>query len=160
MNGLYVALLGGIVWIGLRGDAAPATFLVGGALSAGVAWMARLSSRGGISPTRLPWAGLLFARLLVLFAVELAIANARQLKLVLSPRLCVQPRWVRFTTRLEHPWSRLILGVLISLTPGTVTQELRGDEYVIHVLDAAPGADPLVAIRSRLEAPLLRLEAL
>ena len=159
MMGLAVAFVGGLVWIGLRGNADLATFVVGAAVSVAVVWATRLPWRGRLSPARLSRGLVLCARVLVLFVVDLAIANARQLRLVLSPRVRVRPRWVRFTTRLERPWTRLILGVLISLTPGTVTQELRGNEYVIHVLDADPEEDPLDAIRNRFEAPLLRLEA-
>ena len=88
------------------------------------------------------------------------VRRSQLLRLVLSPSLRVRPRWVRFTTRLSHPATREILGVLISLTPGTVTEELRGDLFVIHVLDADPREDPAAAIRDRFEAPLARLEAL
>ena len=159
MTGLAIALLGGLVWIGLRGHADPATFLVGAALAAAAAWVARLPFGGRLSPARLAGKATVLVRLLVRFAVELAVANARQLRLVLAPRLRPRPRWIRFTTRLRHPASRNLLGVLISLTPGTVTEELRGDQFVIHVLDAAPDEDPAAGIRERFEDPLARLEA-
>ena len=158
MIGLAIALLGGLVWIGLRGQADPATFLVGAVLATAVAWATRLPLGGRLSPVRLARKTAILAQLLARFAVDLAVANARQLRLVLAPRLRARPRWVRFTTRLERPATRNLLGVLISLTPGTVTQELRGDEYVIHVLDAGPDEDPVAVIRERFEAPLARLE--
>ena len=160
MIGFAVAVVGGLVWIGLRGSADLATFLVGAVVSVAAAWANRLPWRGRLSPARLLRGLVLCCQMLFRFAVDLSAANMRQLRLVLSPSLRVRPRWIRFTTRLERPATRLLLGVLISLTPGTVTEELNGNEYVIHVLDADPGEDPLIAIRSRIEDPLLRLEAL
>lgn len=160
MIGVAVALFGGLIWIGLRGDAHVSTFFVGAAVSLLAAWITRLGLRGGPALGRLGKGLLICFQILVRFVIDAAIANARQLKLVLSPRIRARSRWIRFTTRLERPATRLALGVLISLTPGTVTEELRGDEYVIHVLDADPDEDPLVDIRSRIEAPLLRLEEL
>ncbi len=160
MMGLAVALIGGLVWMGLRGHADLATFVVGAAVSAAAAWATRLPWRGRFSPVRLSRGLAICCQILFRFVIDLTVANVRQLRLVLSPRLRVRPRWVRFTTSLKRPTPRLILGVLISLTPGSVTEELRGNEYVIHVLDADPEEDPLIAIRSRIEAPLLRLEAL
>lgn len=160
MIGLAVAALGGLVWIGLRGSADLATFFVGAAVSAAAAWVTRLPWRARVSPTRLLRGLAICCGILFRFAIDLVVANARQLRLVLRPRLRVRPRWVRFTTALEWSGTRLIMGVLISLTPGTVTEELRGNEYVIHVLDADPEEDPLTPIRDRIEAPLLRLEAL
>lgn len=159
MSVLVFALIGGIVWIGLRGDADLATFLVGLVVSAVAAWAMRLPRTGVPSPARLGRRSVLVARILYRFAVDLVAANARQLRLVLSPGLRVRPRWIRFTTRLENPVSRIVLGVLISLTPGTVTQELRGRELVIHVLDAEPDEDPVAGIRDRFETLLARLEA-
>lgn len=160
MIAVAIALLGGLVWIGLRHSADAATFLVGAAVSVAAAWITRLPLGGRPSPIQVTRGLGIGVRILFRFALDLIAANARQMRLILTPRLCLRPRWVRFTTRLEHPATRELLGVLISLTPGTVTEELCGDEYVIHVLDAGPDEDPVRAIRERLEAPLARLEAL
>ena len=160
MIGILVIVVGGLVWVGFRGSADPATFLVGAAVSAAAAWTTQIPWRGGLPLARIPEAAILCAQILFRFIVDLVVANVWQLRLVLSPRLRVRPRWVRFTTCLDHPASRELLGVLISLTPGTVTEEMRGKELVIHVLDAAPDEDHLAAIRDRFEAPLARLEAL
>jgi multisubunit Na+/H+ antiporter MnhE subunit len=160
MTGLAVAIVGGLVWIGLRGSADPATFLVGAAISAAAAWITRLPWRGRLSATRLVRGAAIVALVLAHFVADLATANVRQLRIVLGPQVAVRPRWVRFATTLEQPWAQVIMGVLISLTPGTVTQELRAGEFVIHVLDADPDEDLVTPIRTRIEAPLRRLEAL
>lgn len=161
MNGLAIALVGGLVWIGLRGDASSASFIVGVVVAAAAAWATGLPlRRGRLSPGGVARGAALCARILLNFAVDLTSANFRQLRLVLRPGLRVRPRWVRFQTILERPGSQLLMGVLISLTPGTVTEELRGGQYVVHVLDADPDDDVVGAIRRRLESPLSRLENL
>jgi multisubunit Na+/H+ antiporter MnhE subunit len=157
---LAVSLLGGLVWMGIRGSADLATFVVGAAVSASMAWATRIPWSDRPSPVRLLRGVAICVRILFRFAVDLVVANVRQLRIVLSPSLRVRPLWLRFTTRLERPATRIMLGVLISLTPGTVTQELRDGEYVIHVLDVGDEEDPLIAIRERFEALLLQLEAL
>ncbi len=156
---VWITLAGGFVWVGLRGQADLGTFCVGAVLTAVTAWSLRIAPRGSFSPVRWARGALILAQIGLFFGVELARANVRQLRLVLSPRLRVRSRWVHFTTRLEHPATRAMLGVLISLTPGTVTEELDGNELCVHVLDAEPDEDPLAVIRERFEAPLARLEA-
>ena len=158
MIALAVALVGAIVWVGLRHDAAPATFVVGALLATAVAWATGLPRGGRLAPSRLLSGAGPVLVILGRFARDLVAANWRQLRLILSPRRRPRPRWIHFTTRLERPSSRIALAVLISLTPGTVTAHLRDDEYVIHVLDAAPEEDPLAEIRERFEELLLRLE--
>lgn len=160
MTLLSVALLGGFVWVGMRGEADLATFCVGVVLALAAGQLVGLRWRVRFSPRRWAVGGGLVARLALRFLGELAIANLRQLRLVLGPTIRVRPRWEQWTTKLENPASRVALGVLISLTPGTVTAELVGKRYVIHVLDAEPDEDPVARIRDRFESVLLRLEAL
>jgi multisubunit Na+/H+ antiporter MnhE subunit len=154
------AILGGLVWIGLRGQADFATFVVGMAVAAAVGRLTGISGRGALGPMRLLRGVLLVGHIALRFAGELVVANFRQLLLVLSPGLRVRPRWIRFDTALERTVTRTMLGVLISLTPGTVTTQLDGDEYLIHVLDAGPDERPVARIRERFETLLAELEAL
>lgn len=154
------AILGGLVWVGLRGQADLATFVVGMAVAAAVGGLTGMPGRGVLSPVRLLRGALIVGRIAVRFGGELIVANFRQLLLVLSPRLRVRPRWIRFDTVLDRTATRTMLGVLISLTPGTVTTQLDGDEYLIHVLDAGPEERPVARIRERFETLLAEMEAL
>ena len=160
MTYLSISLVGGLVWIGLRGKADLATFCVGVAISAVALGIARFPRGGFVSPVRWARGAVIVGRIAVRFGIDLVVANVRQLRLVLSPRLRPRPRWIRFTTRLEHPASRVLLGVLISLTPGTVTEDLRGADLFVHALDAGPDDDPVAEIRERFESLLVELEAL
>ena len=97
-------------------------------------------------------------QLLVRFAVELLLANLQQAALVLGWPLRVRPRWIRFETRLRSETARTLLGVLISLTPGTLTCDLRGEILLIHALNATSDEAAVVRIRQRFESLLLRME--
>jgi multisubunit Na+/H+ antiporter MnhE subunit len=101
---------------------------------------------------------------MVYFVWELAVANWQQLRIVLAPRIDVQPHWIHFDTRIESPALRLALGVMISLTPGSlVCDEVEGADgrvcLWIHILDGEDAEATLERIRQRLEAPLAALEA-
>ena len=54
---------------------------------------------------------------------------------VLSPRLPINPGIVKVRTRLTSPIARLILANSITLTPGTMTVETKGEFYYIHWID-------------------------
>jgi multisubunit Na+/H+ antiporter MnhE subunit len=153
------AILGGLVWVGLRGQADLSTFVVGLVVAAVVGRLTGMPTGSALSPMRLLRGTSLIGRIAFRFSRELIVANLRQLRLVLSPRLRVRPLWIRFETVLEREATRTMLGVLISLTPGTVTTQLDGKDYLIHVLDAAPGEQPVARIRERFETLLSELEA-
>ena len=97
-------------------------------------------------------------RLLGWFALELLIANLEQARLVLRRPLAVRPRWVRYETRLRSRTSRTVLGALISLTPGTLTCDLRDRTLLIHALDATSDDEAVARIRGRFETLLARME--
>jgi multicomponent Na+:H+ antiporter subunit E len=160
MRLLALAVLGGLVWIGLRGKADLLTFLVGALLTAALALPSGLPLRGTLSVRRFTLGSWIVVRLVARFLVAAVVANVEQLRLVLSPRLHIRPRWTRFRTRLRQPASRTALGVLISMTPGSVTADLEGDMLLIHILNDRPRDDAVAEIRERFESLLLELEAL
>ena len=108
---------------------------------------------------RLAWASVKVA---AIFTWELVLANFGQLRIVLAPRIEVQPRWVHFELALESPALRALLGVMISLTPGTLVCDEAphedGFHVWIHVLDSDDPEAVINRIRRRLEAPLRALE--
>ncbi len=118
-------------------------------------------SQGTRSALPLRWLrrGLLGLQLLGWFVFELLLANLAQARLILGWRLDLRPRWIRYETRLESAAARTLLGVLISLTPGTLTCDLQGGTLLIHALDAESDEIALRPIRQRFEALLLRMEA-
>ncbi|CAN5405342.1 Na+/H+ antiporter subunit E [soil metagenome] len=65
---------------------------------------------------------------------EIVISSVQVASMVLHPRMPIQPRLIRFRTNLPHPLARLALANSITLTPGTVTLDVEGDEFLVHAL--------------------------
>ena len=99
-------------------------------------------------------------RLLGRFTTEMFVSNLAQARLVLSRPLRVYPHRVRFRTRLRTPSARILLGTLVSMTPGTLTCDLDGDALEIHVLGVDSDTDVVEHIRERFESLLERIEAI
>ena len=66
------------------------------------------------------------------FFKELVIANIRLAKIVLSPSLPINPGIIKVRTRLKSKMGRLMLANSITLTPGTLTVEIKDDCLYIH----------------------------
>lgn len=79
----------------------------------------------------------------VVLLVEIIKANISITRLVLSPDINVDPCLVRFRTPLKTTAARVALANSITLTPGTITVSLEGDEFLVHALnrDIAGGLD-------------------
>ena len=76
---------------------------------------------------------------------QIVLANVSILKLVFQPRPLegVAPQVVRFKTTLKSDWVKFVLAQSITLTPGTVTIKIVGDEFFVHAIsqEAADGLD-------------------
>lgn len=66
---------------------------------------------------------------------EIVKANYAVIKMIMSSRYEIEPVIVRFKTDLKTAPARILLANSITLTPGTITVSLEGDEYVVHCLD-------------------------
>ena len=80
------------------------------------------------------------------FLKELVKANLQMAAIVLSPRLPVEPAIVATRVRLTHPVARLLLANSITLTPGTLSVEMKGDTLYVHWV-VAKGTDVETATR-------------
>lgn len=66
---------------------------------------------------------------------EIVKANFAVIRMITSSRYELEPAVVRFKTDLKSAPARIMLANSITLTPGTITASLTGDEYVVHCLD-------------------------
>lgn len=65
-------------------------------------------------------------------------------KLALHPRMPIQPSFITFRVKLKKGISLLTFGNSITLTPGTITADIRGGEYyIVHALDRKVADDLL-----------------
>ncbi len=74
---------------------------------------------------------------------QIVLANISVAKLVLSPKLKIEPQVFSFKTRLKTDLAKTTYGNSITLTPGTITLDVKDDEFYIHAL-AGNFADDLL----------------
>ncbi len=65
---------------------------------------------------------------------QIVLASLQVAGAVLRPRMPIDPSLVRFKTKLPNVAARVILGNSITLTPGTYTLRIEGDEFLVHSL--------------------------
>lgn len=69
---------------------------------------------------------------LINFSWELIKSNVNVALLVINPSLPINPGIVKIKTKLKSPMGRMILANSITLTPGTLTIDMKGDTLYIH----------------------------
>ncbi|MEA1915654.1 MAG: Na+/H+ antiporter subunit E, partial [Campylobacterota bacterium] len=62
-------------------------------------------------------------------------ANIEVAKIVLRPKIQINPGIVKLKTTLCDDFDKLLLANAITLTPGTITMELHEKNLYVHVLD-------------------------
>ena len=80
----------------------------------------------------------LLPQMLLYFLVllrEIFKANIQTTKLLYSAKYEVEPLLVTFRPGLKTDTARVVLATSLTLTPGTITVTLEGDEFVVHCLD-------------------------
>lgn len=68
-------------------------------------------------------------------------SNVQMVKIILSPSADIDPRLVHVRSQQRSGLGRVVLGNSITLTPGTVTVDIHGDEFEVHALNGAIAAD-------------------
>lgn len=102
-----------------------------------------------------PWTDVLLLKKLIyileyvfILLKEIIKANYLVVKMIMTSRYELEPAIVRFKVDLKTTPARIMLANSITLTPGTITVSLEGDEYVVHCLDRelAEGIDSSVFV--------------
>jgi len=92
----------------------------------------------------------------VILIWEILLANLHVMRIILTPKPHYEPAIVRIRVPLKTELARVFLANSITLTPGTVTIDQQGDDFVVLCLDKTGGdaiADwTLVKILRKLEA--------
>lgn len=79
---------------------------------------------------------------------QVVVANLHVVYLVLFPGK-IQPQIVRFKAGLGTDLSKATLGNSITLTPGTITLDIDGDEFYVHALSDGLASDLLTGEMER-----------
>ncbi len=130
-----------LLWVLLVGNLAGQELLAGMVVSALVTLL--FGSRFGILT------GLRFSPLVPLyilgylgyFMVALVRANLDLALRVIAPSLPIRPALVEVKTTLKSPLGRLLLANSITLTPGTLSVDVRDDTLLVHWVYCPPGTD-------------------
>lgn len=77
----------------------------------------------------------LYLKYAVVLVWEIIKANIDVIRIILSPKMEIEPAVVRFRTDLESDAARVTLANSITLTPGTYTAGLENGEFVVQALD-------------------------
>ncbi|MCR4818002.1 MAG: Na+/H+ antiporter subunit E [Fretibacterium sp.] len=91
-------------------------------------------------------------------AAAIVKANLEMIRLILAPNIELEPCLVRFRTNLRTHAARTALANSITLTPGTLTVALEGDELLVHALNhkmaRSLANSDFERLLSRMERPL------
>jgi len=74
-----------------------------------------------------------FIRYIPWLLYQIFLANLHVVYLVFRPSK-INPKFVYFKTNLKSELSKVTLGNAITLTPGTITVNIKDDEFCVHVL--------------------------
>jgi len=122
-----------LVWLFLSGHF-DATMITYGVLSSAfVVWLMAhlrildseaLPIQLGIRPfLYLPW-----------LVKEVVLSNIAVARVILDPKLPIQPRMLRVRASQKSDVAQVIYANSITLTPGTVTLDVRNGEFLVHAL--------------------------
>ena len=88
-------------------------------------------------------------RYVFVLIIEIIKANLAVIHLIFTEKEEPEPVVVRFSSKLESKMAKALLANAITLTPGTITVMLEGQEYVVHCQDEemAEGMDEPVFVK-------------
>jgi len=132
---LQEAIILFLLWLALTGTFNLQELSVGGALAIIVPFLTPypISQRGlkWFAPKRI--IGIFIYSLVFLKA--LLVANLDVAKRVLSPKLNIKPGIVKIKTELTSDIGKMLLANSITLTPGTLSVDIKGEYLFIHWID-------------------------
>jgi multicomponent Na+:H+ antiporter subunit E len=74
-----------------------------------------------------------FFKLIMLFIYKLILANYDVVKIIIKPKMDIQPGIIAVPTSLKTDWEKTLLANLISLTPGTLTMNFSEDGQTLYI---------------------------
>lgn len=139
-------------WLLASGSLSLGAVLLGGVLAVAIPWIFR-----DFWPEA-PALGSVVAlfRYLWIVAFDILIANLVVARLILGRSRSLEPAWLEIPLEVEHPYAITILASVISLTPGTVSSNVSGDDrtLLVHSLDCRNPDKEIERIKKRYESPL------
>jgi multicomponent Na+:H+ antiporter subunit E len=72
---------------------------------------------------------------------QIALSNLHVVRLALGPRRLIDPKIIQFKTKLESDISMVTLANSITLTPGTITVDVKDGVYYVHAVSKKVAED-------------------
>lgn len=80
---------------------------------------------------------------------QIILANFHVAYLVLSPKMPIDPKIIRFKTKLKSDIAKVTLANSITLTPGTITMDIIDGEFYVHAISEKMASDLLTGEMER-----------
>ncbi|MEA3499467.1 MAG: Na+/H+ antiporter subunit E [Candidatus Marinimicrobia bacterium] len=110
--------------------------LILGAIASFIIMLMTLNLKPVLSDVKLNPKSIVYSIIYVfVFIVALIKANFDVAKRVISPKLPINPGIVKVKTKLKSQIGRTVLANSITLTPGTLTVEMKDEYFYIHWID-------------------------
>ncbi|MDV2683039.1 Na+/H+ antiporter subunit E [Alkalihalophilus lindianensis] len=144
-----------IIWVNFQNSYTGVDFFIGYVVGIFILFVLRRFLRFDFYMRRV-WA---IIKLIGLFFKELILANIDVIKIVLSPKMNIQPGIVAVPTKLKTDWELSLLASLISLTPGTLSMDFSDDnKYIyIHAIDVPNKEAMIKEIHNTFERAILEV---
>ncbi|MCB1772051.1 MAG: Na+/H+ antiporter subunit E [Gammaproteobacteria bacterium] len=134
MRYVVAAIFLAVFWIALSGHYTPLLLSLGAVSVVVSIWLVYRMDRVDGEPNRLtPSAGLFGYLAWLLWCV--IKSNVDVARRIWSPSLPVRPVWARLETEVETPLEKTLYANSITLTPGTLTTDVRDDHFLVHALN-------------------------
>lgn len=98
-------------------------------------------------------------KLMFVVLYDIVVSNIRVAKWVLGPMDQLHPKWFRVPLETNHEQVNVLLAMIITTTPGTVSAGIdqeRGD-ILVHTLNTTDENLDIQEIKQRYEAPLIAI---
>ena len=132
LNKAVLFIVSFAVWLLLTGSLRGQDVLVGAGVCLMIAFLLGDIFAGDlrkfISPSRLFW----WLYFLLIFSYYCLKANLDMAYRIIHPQLSIKPGIVKIKTGLKSPLGRAFLANSITLTPGTLSVDIKGEDLYIH----------------------------
>lgn len=150
----FVSVIVALSWIMLAHSLDPATLLM--ALLLGITIPRLVKPFIGNTPN-IHW--ILAIKLFFVVLWDIIVCNIKVAKQVLGPTHKLHPKWFRVPLETQHEQVNVLLALIITTTPGTVTAGIdhdRGD-ILVHALSTDNAEIDIIEIKNRYEKALIEI---
>ena len=151
----FLSLLLAASWIALQQSVALPQLITAGVLGWGLPQLLH----GFLTPGTRLRSKRTAVRFTLLVLYDIVVANFTVARIVLSPWSRPQPGWVVVPLDIRHPTGIVLLAIVITTTPGTVSciVDEAGRRILVHALDCPDAQAMALDMKSRYERPLMEM---